>query len=192
MSVSTRQQYAIGCILALLLAATRGHHFPTLQNLLPSASGAVFFLAGMYLRPLVAFAALCALAALVDYVAIAWAGVDSFCVSPAYAALLPAYGALWLAGRLHAARCGLNSVALVPLAASVLIGAVSCELISSGSFYVFSGRFAEPSLAGFGARMAQYAPKSLLALSFWVGAAAGLQALAVAVRGGSALSLFKR
>lgn len=192
MPVSTRQQYAISGILALLLVATRGHHFPTLNNLLPSASGAVFFLAGMYLRPLIGLAALCALAAFVDYAAIAWGGVSSFCVSSAYAALLPAYGSLWLAGRIYANRCGLNSIALLPLAASVFIGAVLCELISSGSFYVFSGRFAQPSWTEFATRFAQYFPASLASLTFWVSAAAGIQALTAVARGGNSLSLFKR
>ncbi|CAG4884073.1 conserved membrane protein of unknown function [Georgfuchsia toluolica] len=192
MSVSARQQYAIGGMLALLLVATRGHHFPTLHNMLPSASGAVFFLAGMYLRPLAGFALLFALAACVDYAAIVWGGVSSFCVSSAYAALLPAYGSLWLAGRMYANRCGLNSIALLPLAASVFIGAVSCELISSGSFYAFSGRFAEPTWIGFSMRLAQYFPASLTSLAFWVSAVAAIQTLSVFVRGGNGLSLFKR
>lgn len=192
MSVSTRQQYAIGGILALLLVATRGHHFSTLHNLLPSASAAVFFLAGMHLRPLVGFAALCALAACADYAAIIWGGVSSFCISSAYSALLPAYASLWLAGRLYAHRYGLNTIALLPLAASVFIGAVLSELISSGSFYVFSGRFAEPSWAEFAARFAQYIPATLAALTFWVSTAAGIQALTTVVRGGNGLTLFKR
>ncbi|MFY9327944.1 MAG: hypothetical protein WAO76_08005 [Georgfuchsia sp.] len=193
MSVSTRQQYAIGGFLALLLVVTRGHHLPsTLHNMLPSASGAVFFLAGMYLRPLAGFAALCALAAFADYAAIVWGGVNSFCISPAYAALLPAYGSLWLAGRIYANRCGLDSIALLPLAASVFIGAVLCELISSSSFYVFSGRFAEPSWAGFAIHFAQYFSASLASLTCWVSAVAGIQALTAFVHGGNGLSLFKR
>ena len=46
--LSTRTQVLIGIALALLLAITRGNHFATLN--LPSASWAVFFLAGVLLR----------------------------------------------------------------------------------------------------------------------------------------------
>lgn len=185
----SRQQLLLGGVLALLLVATRGHHFAT-ANLLPSASWAAFFLAGMYLRRTVIFGGLLAIVAAVDYGAIVWGGVDGFCVSPAYAALLPAYAALWLAGRGYATRCGLQSIAVLPLAAAVVGSALLGELISSGAFYAFSGRFAEPSLAEFALRMARYFPASLLSLGFWVTAAAAIH-VAVA-QGGKGLSLFRR
>src|SRR5690554_3136356 len=43
--------------LAVLMAATRSHHFASVTHL-PDASWAVFFLAGFYLRPLWVFPAL--------------------------------------------------------------------------------------------------------------------------------------
>jgi hypothetical protein len=168
--VSPRSALAIGLSLALLMAATRSHHFATALHL-PDASWAVFFLAGFYLRPLWMFPALMALAGVSDYMAIAWFGVSDFCMSPAYGFLLPAYGALWIAGRWYARRHRFALSTLIPLATSVLLGAAVCEIISSGGFYFFSGRFAETSLVEFGVRLAKYFPPSLESLVFWMGIA---------------------
>lgn len=168
--VSPRSALAIGLSLALLMAATRSHHFATALHL-PDASWAVFFLAGFYLRPLWMFPALMALAGVSDYMAIAWFGVSDFCMSPAYGFLLPAYGALWIAGRWYARRHRFALSTLIPLASSVLLGAAVCEIISSGGFYFFSGRFAETSLVEFGVRLAKYFPPSLESLVFWMGIA---------------------
>ena len=49
LDLSRRSQVAIGIVLVLLVAMTRGSHF-SLVNL-PSASWAVFFLAGVLLKP---------------------------------------------------------------------------------------------------------------------------------------------
>ncbi len=168
--VRPRSALAIGLTLALLLAATRSHHFATALHL-PDASWAVFFLAGFYLRPVWMFPALVALAGVSDYVTIAWFGVSDFCVSPAYGLLLPAYGALWLAGRWYAGRHRFALSTLIPLAGSVVIGAAVCEIISSGGFYFFSGRFVETSLLELGLRLAKYFPSSMVSLALWMGIA---------------------
>ncbi|MGH8472507.1 MAG: hypothetical protein ACREVJ_08675, partial [Gammaproteobacteria bacterium] len=60
-TIAPRSALAIGLTLALLMAATRSHHFAATLHL-PDASWAVFFLAGFYLRPLWVFPALLALA----------------------------------------------------------------------------------------------------------------------------------
>ena len=169
-TIAPRSALAIGLSLALLMAATRSHHFATALHL-PDSSWAVFFLAGFYLRPLWMFPALLALAGVSDYVAIAGFGVSDFCASPAYGFLLPAYGALWLAGRWYAGRYRFALSTLIPLAGSVVIGAAVCELISSGGFYFFSGRFAETSLVELGLRLGKYFPPSLVSLAFWMGIA---------------------
>ncbi len=160
----------IALALALCMVATRSHHFATALHL-PDASWAVFFLVGFYLRPVWMFPVLITLAGVTDYVAIAGFGVSDFCVSPAYGLLLPAYGALWLAGRWYAGRHRFALSTLIPLAGSVVIGAAVCEIISSGGFYFFSGRFAETSLAELGLRLAKYFPPSLESLALWMGIA---------------------
>ncbi len=178
----SRSAFAIGLALAVLMAVTRSHHFATTTHL-PDASWAVFFLAGFYLRPLWVFPALLALAGAGDYVAITRFAVSDFCVSPAYAFLVPAYGTLWLAGRWYARRHRFALATLMPLAGSVLAGAFLCEIFSSGGFYFFSGRFAEPDLVTFAQRLARYFPPSLTAMGFYVAVAAIVHAALGSVRG---------
>lgn len=170
LKLSPRVQLAIGLALALLMAMTRGQHFATVN--LPSASWAVFFLAGVLLRPRWVFPALFIEASLLDLAALQWAGIGDWCMSPAYWFLLPAYGSLWLGGRLYAGwhRDQLSSVAL--LMATVMIAALVCYLFSGGGFLYFSGRYPEPSLALLAERIGIYYPRYLGNLALYIGLAA--------------------
>jgi hypothetical protein len=108
-----------------------------------------------------------ALAGGLDFAAVTWGGVSNFCTSPAYPFLIPAYGSLWLAGRCYS----FGVQALPKLGASLLGGSMLAELFSSGGFYFLSGRYAEPTLAEFGARLVKYYPHALETLAFWMGIA---------------------
>lgn len=156
--------------LAVLMAATRSHHFASITHL-PDASLAVFFLAGFYLRPTWVFAAFLGLAGVSDYIAISQFGVSDFCVSVAYGFLLPAYGALWFAGRRYAGHYRFQASSLPWLAGFALIGAAVSELLSSGSFYLFSGRFTDTTLSEFASQLALYFPQVLEGLALYLGAA---------------------
>ena len=171
LKLTRNNQLIVAFILVLLMAVTRGHHFASLNHL-PGASWAVFFLAGAYLSPLWVFPALFLEAALLDFAAISWSGVSSFCVSPAYIFLLPAYGSLWLAGRYYAKRYIFGWATLPSLSLILLTGALVCELLSSGGFYFFSGRFVNTSWAEFAGRVVQYFPPYLESLAFYVTLAA--------------------
>ena len=182
LSLPSRQQLAIGVVLVLLMALTRSHHWATLHAL-PDASWAVFFLAGVYLRPFWTAPVLMLGAALVDYVAITWGGVSGFCVSPAYWFLIPTYGALFLAGRVYARHHRLSWSALPWLLGSALAGAVLAELFSSGGFYFFSGRFAEPSMGEFIPRLVKYFPHMLSTMAAYLGLAAVIHVAFASLRG---------
>jgi len=173
---SLRVQIVLGIAFATLMAATRGHHLGALEYV-PTASWAVFFLAGIYLRSPWVFPALLAEAALLDFAAISWAGVDDFCVSPAYSFLLPAYGMLWGAGRWYVGRHSESVTSLLPLALGLFMGTALCELISSGSFYFFSGRFEQTSLTQFASRFVKYFPWSFSAVVFYTGIACIIHSL---------------
>ncbi len=192
LTLAPRHQLMIGAVLVVLLIATRGQHFATLQHL-PGASWAVFFLAGVYLRPLWVFPALITTVTLLDYSAVTWGGADTFCVTPAYAFLLPAYGALWLAGRWYAQRHHATMTRMIGrLTFSLLAGALLCELFSSGGFYFFSGRFAQTSLMEFGSRLVKYFPHDLSSLAFYVGIAAVIHAALSAVNKHNVASTISR
>ncbi|HLT04436.1 MAG TPA: hypothetical protein VK019_05675 [Pseudomonas sp.] len=165
--LSSRAQLLIGLALAALLAMTRGHHFASVESL-PSASWAVFFLAGALLRSRWAFPALFLEAVALDFGAL-WSGaVSDWCLSPAYWLLVPAYGALWFGGRLFADRQLHGLRQLGWLAACVMASALVTQVISSGGFYFFSGRYAEPTLVGLVERLVTYYPRYLSTLALYV------------------------
>jgi hypothetical protein len=164
-----RVQLAVGVALALLMTCTRGQHFATVEAL-PSASWAVFFLAGALLRTAWAYPLLFALAAALDYGSYAIGTISDWCLSPAYWVLLPAYGTLWLGGRLYARghRGGWRDVPRLALALVVI--AFVTYLISGGGYYALSGHYV-PTLAGFLPRIAHYYPRALGTMAGYVGVA---------------------
>lgn len=166
-TLNTKQQLLIAGGLALLMAVTRSPQLGG-PELLHSGSWAVFFAAGVYLTAGIALPAFLALAFALDAAAVGWGGIAAYCFTPAYAMLLPAYAALWAAGRWYAARHRMAWDTLAPLAGAVAVGAVVCEAFSSGGFYWLSGTVADPTLAEFAAREARYFPAYLATLVFWV------------------------
>lgn len=162
--------------LALLMLATRSDHFGSSLHL-PDASLAVFFLAGLYWRGRFAFPLLLAEAALIDYIAIAHFGVSDFCVSPAYAFLIPAYAAPWAAGAWLRHRIEWNGQALLPVAGSLLAGTSLAFLFSNGSFYGLSGRFSDLSWGAFIEQAAHYFPSYLAGPFLYVTLAAAVYGL---------------
>jgi len=170
LTISKTNQIIIGVVLATLIMITRGNHFAALNNL-PAASLAVFFLAGLYLRSTWAFPALLALCVSIDFNAITAGGVSSFCVTPSYGFLLPAYGVLWLAGRWLNNQYSFSVKTLIPLVRSVAVSAIVSELLSSGGFYFFGGRYADPTFAVFSERLLKYFPQQLEGIGFWLGTA---------------------
>jgi hypothetical protein len=169
LQLSSRNQLLVAIALAALLAMTRGQHFGSLN--LPSASWAVFFLAGVLLTPRWLFPALFVEASLLDFGAMQWSGVSDWCLSPAYWMLVPAYGSLWLAGRLYAGWHREQPSSLLLLAAVASIAAFVAYLFSGGGFLFFSGRYPEPSLALLVERIAVYYPRYLGNLALYLGLA---------------------
>ena len=175
-------ELAIACALAALMAATRFHHFGSAMQL-PDASLAVFFLGGLYVRRTLAFGAFVGLAALVDYLAIAHAGGSGWCVTPAYAFLLPAYACLWWAG-VWCSRHERHGWRRYPqIAGALLVATALAFLISNAGFYGLSGYFGEFSLAEYAARVAKYFPSYLASTLAYVAAAISFEALIVSASG---------
>ncbi len=164
-TLSTKHQWLVGGLLLAAMLITRAH----VTDHLLDASWAVFFLAGFYLRKAMVFGVFMATAVAIDYVAITKFGVSDFCVSRAYVALVPAYGALFMAGRWFAGQYqGETLATLGKLVLAVVVGFAVSEIISSGSFYFLSGKFAELSLAEFGGRLMKYAPHGLYVMALYV------------------------
>ena len=170
-NIDAHSRVLIGIALAALMAATRGQQLAPLGQHLPDASLAVFFLAGFYLGRVRVFLALFAFATLIDLTAVGWGGVSGYCLTPAYWLLVPAYGSVWAAGRWYGRRHQETAATLPVLAGALLVGGLASEAFASGGFYLFSGRFAEPSLVGFAHSLVDYLPGTLLTLFSYVGLA---------------------
>jgi hypothetical protein len=162
--------------LIALMVLTRFHHFGDVLHL-PDASLAVFFFAGFY-RKKAFFGFLLALAGLIDFVAIE-NGTSSWCVSPAYVFLIPTYAVMWFAGRYCSTFKAMKIAGLAKSAGLLILATSAAFAISNGSFYLFSGRYADLSLGEYFVRVAQYYPS-------YVGAA-----LIYAVVGYAVVKLFK-
>ena len=176
LTLSARNQLAIGLLLVSLMILTRSHHFASAHNL-ADASWVIFFLAGVYLRsawPLLGFFAL---SWWLDFAAYTWGGVSDFCITPAYVFLLPAYVSLWLAGHWYAKQYQFAWHTVMPLSLSIIAGLILCELFSSGGFYFFSARFAETSLIEFGERLIRYFPLYAESFVFYIGIAIVIHSL---------------
>jgi hypothetical protein len=169
--LSRRNTIVIAAVLSIAMCATRGQHFAGLNHL-PDASWAVFFLLGFYSRNRLLLPLFLSLAALIDCIAVTQFGISNYCLTPAYPFLIPAYAALWLAGRWSATHYHFDILSLPQLAFAVFSGIATCEVISSGSFYFLGGRFADSSLDEFTWRLIQYFPADLASSSLYLGIAA--------------------
>lgn len=190
---NSRFDLALFGALALVMLVTRTHSLSNVIHL-PDTSLASFFVLGFMVRRPAFFAGLFLLAFAIDVTVIGWFGQSSFCFTPAYWMLVPAYGTMWLAGRFGAeklgarpselpARTALPALApLLTLAPLLALATLVSELFSSGGFYFLGGRFADPTIAGFMPRLARYFPTTLYATVIWSGVAAGVYALLTVAR----------
>jgi len=182
MATTQTRRLGIFFALALVMAATRMHHF----GALPDASWGVFFLAGFWLRGSArwAFALLIAEAVLIDFLVITGQGMDfwsHYCISPAYW-FMPAYfGALWFGGSALARRqLGLRLPALGLAVATLLASEAACYLISNGSFYWLSSSVPLPrSFASWFVNLGDWYLPFLGTTALYVGIGAALHVLAV-------------
>lgn len=177
----SRFDLALFGVLALVMLVTRTHSLSDVVHL-PNTSLASFFVLGFLVRRAMAFTGLFLLAVGIDLIMIGWLGHSSYCFTPAYWMLLPAYGTMWIAGRLGAEKIGIAPSALPMLLLLLVAATLVSQLFSSGGFYFLGGRSADPSLAGFIPRLARYFPPTLYATLLWSGVAAVAYALLAATR----------
>jgi hypothetical protein len=150
--------------LSLVMLATRGSHFSGF-NALPEASWMIFMVAGILL-PVWSFAWFMSLAVGLDVYAFTFGGVSGTCFSIAYGMLIPAYFAMWMAGRLTKPYFTGTLSGFAVFFGFAMTGTFICELISSGSFYLWSGNF-EPTFSEFISRELAYAPAAFSNSAYW-------------------------
>ena len=146
--------------LFLLMALTRTSHFGSAISL-PDATLAIFYLLGLFSGGLISISILMAEAGLIDYLAITQAGVSDYCISPAYAFLVPTYLAMYAAGHLSKRYPILKIEHIAKQIGYLLLATSFAFLISNGSFYGLSGKFPNLSIAEYASRVVQYYPAYL-------------------------------
>lgn len=143
MTKQSRLSLWMALALLTIMALTRGSHVGD-SSMLPDATLAVLLLGGMLLQRGAWFGLMMVVAVAVDAYAVGIAGISSYCLSPAYWALLPTYAVMWLGGRWLATRR--DAFAPLPYAAVAALTASIAFVVSTHSFYVFSGKFPEAPL----------------------------------------------
>ena len=152
--------------LVLLMVLTRYSAFHTWG--LPSATLAVFFIAGIYLRQFIFPALLLATAGLTDYFSIQ-AGTSDWCITPAYMFLVPTYLCLWFAGRqfddlqIRTLREGSYLMLLL------LLSSTAAFIISTGSYHILSGRYDEIPILEQAVNSMKYYPRYIGGAFFYMG-----------------------
>jgi len=164
--VNAHRDWVTGCVLLLVLIITRSGHFGSGFKL-PDASWAMFWLAGALSQRWWWPAFLLSSAAVVDYLVISH-GVSSYCVTPAYPFLIPAYLSLWGAGRWVSQSLSIEWQSSLRIVISVLNGVTVAFIISNYSFYVFSENFALLTAWQYTQATMQYWPAYLLHTSVYV------------------------
>jgi hypothetical protein len=138
------QSVCISIFLFSLMTLTRGSHLLSSISL-PDASLVLFLIGGIYLKNIRFFIALFLLGLFIDFGAAALDPKLGFCLTKGYWGLIPAYASLWVCGYfLNKQKCLQKLSIFIPY---VSIAVVVAFLISTQTYYLFSGRFGSPSLA---------------------------------------------
>ena len=137
------KQIIIAAALAFFMLLTRGSHVLTSVSL-PDASLVLFLLGGMCLGTGVKsraawFMGFFALATVIDFGAAAIDPAQGFCLTNGYWGLIPSYAAMWLGGLWLANRK--DAFETVPYALVSLLTTFVAFVISTQTYYLFSGRF---------------------------------------------------
>ncbi len=177
--LSKKTQLIIGGSLLLAMILTRGNITAHLQD----ASWAIFFLVGFYLRnsslSRLAFPLFFLAAFVIDLIVIDAQGGTHYCFTPSYPFLIPAYAAMWFAGRWFAKCYQENLQGAISFVGAALLGVGVCFLISNAGFYFFAGKFEEMSIMEYAVSVSKYVPAYLKTTAVYLGSAALVHLLIV-------------
>jgi hypothetical protein len=132
------KQLAIAAAIAFFMLLTRGSHVLT-SVALPDASLALLLIGGLYLRKATWFALFVVLATAIDFGAAAIDSLQAFCLTVGYWGMLPTYAAMWLAGVWLGKQA--NSFDAIKFTLAALVSTFTAFVISTQTYYLFSGRF---------------------------------------------------
>ncbi|MBC7698274.1 MAG: hypothetical protein H7Z70_07905 [Bacteroidia bacterium] len=166
----TYKNIIIAALIAFLMLLTRGSHVLTSVSL-PDASLALLLIGGLYLRKAAWFALFVVLATAIDFGAAAIDSLQAFCLTAGYWGMLPTYAALWLAGLWLSQQT--NSFDVFKYAFASVLATFLAFVISTQTYYLFSGRFPASGLIESMRHGWEYLPSymgftALYLVAFWV------------------------
>jgi len=165
MKINKLEIYLLAILFAVMIL-TRGSHITTLYSL-PDASLALFLVGGIYLKNIRFFLALFLLGLVIDFGASAFDPKLGFCLTNGYWGLIPAYGVLWLSGYfLHHKKLIQKLSIFIPI---VSIAIILAFIISTQTYYIFSGRFGNPSFFESVLHGWEYLPQYFLSSFAYIG-----------------------
>lgn len=152
--------------LSFLMLLTRGSHIITLHAL-PDASLALFLIGGIYLGNIRFFIIFFLLGSFIDFGASAFDPKLGFCLTKGYWGLIPSYAGLWVSGYFLNKHKYLQKLSIFIPSVSIVV--VLAFLISTQTYYLFSGRFGSPSLGESLLHGWEYLPQYFLSAFIYIG-----------------------
>ncbi len=145
MNLASKKTLLIAAAIAFFMLLTRGSHTLTPFSL-PDASLVLFLLGGLLLGSDFKtraswFAAFFALATIIDFGAAALDPAQGFCLTNGYWGLIPAYGAMWLGGLYLSKQDAFAAKNIAVFSIVSLFTTFVAFVISTQTYYLFSGRF---------------------------------------------------
>jgi hypothetical protein len=156
-NVASKTYWLIFVILSALMIMTRPYHFASALHL-PSASLAVFFLAGFFLKTNKTFWGFFALSVSIDLASSYARGAFGDCITVSYPFLVVGYFALWQTGK----YCFFNiqqtniALAMTKNLIGLFIASSVAFFTSNASYYFISGKFPDLSWMQYSTRVAKY------------------------------------
>lgn len=159
----------IATVIAFFMLLTRGSHVLTSVSL-PDASLALLLIGGLYLRKAVWFALFVALATVIDFGAAAIDSIQAFCLTDGYWGMLPTYAVMWLAGVWLSKQA--DSTDIAKYATASVVSTFAAFVISTQTYYLFSGRFPDAGIVESMQHGWEYLPSymgftAMYLLAFW-------------------------
>ena len=129
---------AIAAAIAFFMLLTRGSHVLT-HVALPDASLALLLIGGLYLRKAGWLTFFVVLATAIDFSAAAIDSLQAFCLTVGYWGMVPTYAAMWFAGAWLGKQA--NGLDALKFSLAALVSTLVAFVISTQTYYLFSGRF---------------------------------------------------
>ncbi|NQZ86428.1 MAG: hypothetical protein HRT54_02470 [Colwellia sp.] len=149
--------YWIIFLLSVLMIMTRPYHFASALHL-PSATLAVFFLGGFFLKTNKIFWGFFALTVSIDLASSYERGAFGDCITVSYPFLVVGYFALWQTGKWCFFSVGQTNIALsvTKNIVGLFIASSFAFFTSNASYYFISGKFPDLSWLQYSTRVAKY------------------------------------